>query len=78
MPWVVGEFKATSADGTECTIEIWQHTVTEPAFGGLPTRTDVRQSLRTKQGQHVSYVDKGKYRITLSGEALTSADPDAP
>jgi hypothetical protein len=78
MAWKVSEFRAKSADGTEHVIEVWHIPITDQGYGGVPSRIDIRQTMHTWQGQHVSYVSRCNYRLTATGEALTSDDPAAP
>lgn len=72
----IGTFTARSADGDEYTINVFQDFIVAATRGGSQDVPGIK-SLRTDNGQHVNWIEKGKYELVDSGLELLSDDPNA-
>lgn len=74
----VGRFQAVGDDGRKYTVVIHAD-ILDAATAEDPNAVEEGiRSLRTVQGQAVNRLEKGKYRILLSGVTLKSDDANAP
>ena len=71
-----GLFEAKRADGKIMTVHIFtEYTVTQS--GGGTEEVPGTKRLQTEDGEAVKRLGKGRYRIVVTGEMLTSDDPAA-
>lgn len=72
-----GSFIAFAANGRPCTIYVYTEVIDVSSFEG-PGEITGKIELQTSDGMPVERRKKGDYRISYSGEILTSSSPDAP
>jgi len=73
-----GSFKATGTSGKTYTIGVFVDVIDCGNSQDPNAVIDGMRSLKTANGWHVNWIDKGKYQIVQTGEELISNDPAAP
>jgi len=71
-------FVAVGEGGAEWTIHIFTEIVDAGTFADPNAELEGLKQLRTENGDAVNRLEKGKYQIAVTGETLTSEDPNAP
>jgi len=74
-----GTFTAHSEDGQEFTVFIFTD-YHEGRTSSGPHRVEGLKEMRTSDGEHVNWIEKGKYQVIIGVETLAifSDDPNAP
>ena len=70
-------FKAIAEDGTRHIIEVYVTVLDAGTLENPHGTVDGLKTLRTRNGQSVNRLDKGRYQIVSTREILTSDDPEA-
>ena len=70
-----GSFEAFNVEGVTRLIYVYADILDASSHGNPNAEIEGIRSLRTRNGQHVNRLDKGKYQVVETGEMLTSDDP---
>jgi hypothetical protein len=71
-------FSAVSASGRRVTVRVYVDIIDAGHTQDPDAEIEGMQSIRTSGGQHVNFVSPKKYQIVVTGETLTTDDPNAP
>jgi hypothetical protein len=71
-------FPAWDESGLEQTLHVYVDTPDDGHTGAPHAEAEGLPNLRTEEGYHVNYLEKGKYQVVATGEILTSNHPAAP
>ncbi len=70
-----GSFDAHNSQGGTTLIDIYVDILDASTIENPEAELEGFKSLRTRTGQHVNRLEKGKYQVVVTGEVLTSNDP---
>jgi hypothetical protein len=71
-------FEATNERGDPTTLHVFVQILNTATFGDPYGDSEGLKRIVTDDGQAVNWLGKGRYRVVVTGETLTSDDPDAP
>ena len=71
-------FIAVSASGRRVTLRLYVDIIDAGHMQDPDAEVEGMKSIRTSDGQHVNLVSPKKYQIVVTGETLTTDDPNAP
>lgn len=72
-----GSFIAADVDGNEYLIDVYIEIVGAGSFENPNATIEGMRTLKTRDGDSVNYLDKGKYQLVQTGVILESSDPGA-
>jgi hypothetical protein len=70
-------FSAEGDAGKQYVIDVFVDILNAGTSTDANAEIEGMKSLKTRRGQHVNVLGKGKYQIVQTGEILTSNDPGA-
>lgn len=73
-----GSFLAYHKDGRCVNLNIYTDMINAGTFDNPKAVIPGLKEIKTDDGLSVNRLDKGKYQIVITGEVLTSDDPNAP
>jgi hypothetical protein len=56
---------------------VYQHVLSAATVADPHAETPGSKTIKTRSGEHVNRLEKGKYQVLTTGVILTSTDPDA-
>ncbi len=72
-----GTFVAVSEAGQTHTLHLWRDYIRVDSFAKPTEEKAGLYTIRTDDGDHVNWLEKGKYQVVTTGEILHSHDPNA-
>ena len=73
----IGTFRAKRQNGETVILHVFQDFHEAGSRAGR-NRIPGLKNLETDDGEHVNYLEQGKFEIVDTGEVLTSDDPNCP
>ena len=78
METLTQQFTAVDDAGNEYRLLVYQKQIPAPTRNDPAAVIPGLKRIVTENGEHINRVNKGEYKIVVTGLVLCSSDPDAP